>query len=154
MINRVTGEIAFQSGLNIAPLQPIRSGRQMESIPLKCWTRHELGLQSSEHGTFEVEAVSAEEGRVVAVFLSHQHSFYESDTPEDADRKAFHEGVIGKDLGGQREFSWGEVACRLDPKQNQDWLVVAYRREANVPLHEKDDLLQLMAREKTSDQLK
>src|SRR5436305_2976171 len=124
MINRATGEVSFQSGLHIAPHRPIKSSHQTRSLSLKMWKRHILGNHSSEHGTFEVEALSAEEERIQIVLLAHQHSFYEPGTPEDKERRAFHEGVISKDLTGQREFSWGEVLCRLDVPGNKDWLVV------------------------------
>ena len=80
--------------------------------------------------------------------LSHQHSFYEHDTPGDADRRTFHEGVISAELAGQREFSWGEVLCRFEPTLNQDWLVIAYHRDADIPLPEREVLLRLFAHEK------
>src|SRR5436190_10962664 len=125
MINRATGEVSFQSGLHIAPHRPIKSSHQTRSLSLKMWKRHILGNHSSEHGTFQVEALSAEEERIYIVLLAHQHSFYELGTLEDRDRRVFHEGVIGRDLAGQREFSWGEVFCRLDAAHNKDWLVIA-----------------------------
>lgn len=106
-----------------------------------------LGSHASEHGSFEVEALSFEDGGIQIVLMAHQHSFYLPDTPEDSERRAFHEGVISTDLAGQREFSWGEVICRLEPKANKDWLVVAYSRDAKVPTPLRDVLLQLRARE-------
>ena len=48
------------------------------NLPLKGWKRHILGFHVSEHGTFEVEALSTEEERVDVVLLSHSHSFYGS----------------------------------------------------------------------------
>jgi len=85
------------------------------------------------------------------VLLAHQHAFYEPNTPEDAERRAFHDGVIHSDLAEQREFSWGEVRHRLEPKPNKDWLVVAYSHEARMPLPNRDDILRLLAHEKAPD---
>jgi hypothetical protein len=51
--------------------------------------------------------------------------------------------VISADLSGQREFTWGEVRCRLDAQANKDWLVVSYRRELNVTSQVEDVLLRL-----------
>ena len=160
MINRVTGEIAFRSGLHILPHCSIRSLSldaesslkiETQKLSLKSWKRHVLGLHASEHGMFEVEALSAEDERVYVVLLSHRHPFYEPDTPEDSDRRAFHEGVVSTDLGGQKEFTWGEVVCRLEATANKDWLVVAYHRESGVPLPERTVLLRLCAHENLPD---
>lgn len=76
-----------------------------------------------------------------------QHSFYERGTPDDAERRAFHEGVIHSDLGGQKEFSWGEVICHLARRTNKDWLIVGYSREARVPLPDTEVLLTLFGHE-------
>jgi hypothetical protein len=152
MINRATGEVSFQSGLHIVPHRPIETAHGTRALSLKQWHRHILGTHPSEHGTFEVEALSAEEGRILIVLLAHQHSFYEPGTPEDAERRTFHEGVISKDLAGQREFSWGEVLCRLETSCNKDWLVIAYTRETNVPLPDRKALLNLLAHEPLPDE--
>ncbi len=155
MINRVTGEISFESGLRIVPhcafqLLPGKTEKMRTvEMSLKGWKRHILGHQTSEHGTFEVDALSQEEGRILVALLSHQHAFYEPSTPNDAERRAFHEGVINADLAGQKEFKWGEVLCRLDAPRNTDWLVVAYSRSAKVPLQAREVLLRLYAHEKT-----
>jgi len=154
MINRVTGEVCFRSGLRILPHCAIESPSpnskktkvKTQKLSLKNWTRHVLGKHTSEHGTFEVEALSEDAERIRVVLLAHQHAFYESNTPEDAERRAFHEGVINLDLAGQKEFTWGDVLCRLESTENKDWLVVAYSREANVPLPTKEILLRLKAR--------
>lgn len=147
MINRVTGDVSFRSGLHISPHRVIESSHEKRPLSLKPWRRHVLGNHASEHGTFEVEALTLDDDRVQLVLLSHQHSFYESGTPEDADRRVFHEGVIASELGGQREFSWGEVICRFDRPLNQDWLVIAYKKQADVPLRDKEVLLHLLAHE-------
>jgi hypothetical protein len=55
------------------------------------------------------------------------------------------------DLGGQKEFNWGEVICRLELPANKDWLVVAYNRQLRVPLLEKPVLLRLCVHEKMPD---
>ncbi len=148
MINRVTGEVSFKSGLHIVPHRAIASPHTSRALSLKGWKRHLLGTQPSEHGPFEVEALSKEEDRIMLVMLSHQHSFYEANTAADADRRAFHEGIISLELGGQREFSWGEVLCRFVAQSNRDWLVIAYNRDADIPLPDREVLLRLLAHER------
>lgn len=160
MINRATGEIDFRDGLRILPHCTVRSLGAAPQKPLKVrtqklslrdWKRHVLGSHPSEHGNFEVEALSADDDCIHVVLLSHQHPFYEAGTPEDAERRAFHEGVVNSDLGGQREFTWGEVICRLETPAIKDWLVVAYNRHPRVPLPEKAALLRLFGHEKLPD---
>lgn len=151
MINRITGKVSFQSGLHISPHKAIPVAHRSQTLSLKSWKRHILGSHSSEHGKFEVEALSNDQDRVLIVLLSHQHPFYEAKTPADAERRTFHEGVISSDLAGQREFSWGEVLCRLESARNKDWLVIAYSRDAHVPDDHPNVLLHLFAHEKTAD---
>jgi hypothetical protein len=160
MINRATGEIDFRSGLRIIPhcsVKSLSAGSekplkiQTQKLPVEDWKRHVLGPHPSEHGTFEVEALSADDDCIHVVLLSHRHPFYEPGTPEDADRRAFHEGVVSSDLGGQTEFSRGEVLCRLELPANKDWLVVAYNRQSRVPLLEKPVLLHFFAHQKLPD---
>jgi hypothetical protein len=157
MINRVTGEIDFRSGLRILPHCSIHSLSigseappkvQTQKLSVPAWKRHVLGSHTSQHGTFEVEALSADDDCVHVVLLSHKHPFYEPGTPEDAERRAFHLGVVSSDLGGQREFTWGEVLCRLEMPANRDWLVVAYNQGPRVPVPMKEVLLRLYAHEK------
>jgi hypothetical protein len=142
MINRVTGEIDFRDGLRILPHCTVDSLEIVQERPVKVrtqklllggWKRHVLGTHLSEHGNFEVEALSANDDCIHVVLLSHEHAFYESGTLEDAERRAFHEGLVNSDLAGQREFAWGEVICRLEMPANRDWLVVAYNRQPRVP---------------------
>jgi len=156
MINRVTGEVCFTSGLHIRPHCAIdlsqvkadeRSQFRTQKLSLPVWKRHVLGRQTSEHGTFEVEALSMEEDRIYVVMLAHQHPFYERGTPEDAERRAYHEGVISRDLAGQKDFTWGEVVCRLESRANKDWLVIAYSWDAKVPFSEEQIILYLRGRE-------
>jgi len=160
MINRVTGEVDFQSGLHILPHCSVDSVSanaekvvtiKPEKVFLKGWKRHVLGLHASEHGTFEVEALSAEDQRIHVVLLAHRHVFYEANTPDDAERRTFHDGVISTDLAGQREFAWGQVVCRLEMASNKDWLVVAYSREAEVPMQLKQVILHLCGHEKAPE---
>lgn len=160
MINRVTGEIDFADGLRILPHCLVDSLSTCSEKPLKVrtkalslkgWKRNVLGTHRSAHGIFDVEALSSDDGCIHVVLLSHQHPFYEPSTPEDAERRAFHEGVISSDLSGQREFTWGEVICRLVVPANQDWMVVAYNRQPRVPLPEKTVLLRLYAHENLPD---
>ena len=97
MINRVTGEIDFRSGLHIRPHCSIQSLAGLESampiktqkLTLKEWQQHVLGSHLSEHGTFEVEALSVTDDCVRVVLLCHRHEFYEPGTPEDAERRAW-----------------------------------------------------------------
>jgi len=156
MIDRATGEVDFQSGLHFAPhclveklvtLAGTGTKFKTQTLLLKGWKRHLLGAHDSEHGTFEVEALSSGGDRIQVVLLAHQHAFYEPNTPEDAERRAFHDGVIHSDLAEQREFSWGEVRHRLELKPNKDWLVIAYSHEARIPLPDRDDILRLLAHE-------
>lgn len=157
MISRTTGEIDFSSGLHIRPhcsLESLAAGPvssvniKTHKLLLQDWKRHILGSHRSEHGKFEVEALSFENSGIQIVLMAHQHAFYEKGTPEDSERRVFHEGVISTDLGGQREFPWGEVICRLEAAANKDWLVVAYSRDAKVPSKVKEVLLHLRALEK------
>ncbi|MFO1513754.1 MAG: hypothetical protein U1F83_12695 [Verrucomicrobiota bacterium] len=157
MINRATGEVDFRDGLHIVPhcrVQTLIADAKVppkirtQKLSLPGWKRHIFGFHISEHGTFEVEALSSDEDRIQVVLLAHQHPFYESRTPEDAERRAFHEGVVSSDLAGQREFSWGEVLCRLESAANKDWLVIAYSREAKVPLGIKEVIRRLCAQDK------
>jgi len=156
MINRTTGEIHFHSGLYIVPHCSVRSlfanqndllNIRDQQLSLAGWKRHILGVHVSEHGKFEVEALSTDEGRIYVVLLSHKHPFYETTTPDDAERRAFHEGVVHSDLAGQKEFSWGEVLCHLEAASNKDWLVIAYSREAKVPSETTEVILRLYAHE-------
>ncbi len=160
MIHRGTGEIDFRGGLHIRPHCSFHSLSEAgEDVPriktqklsFQGWQRHVFGAHTSEHGTFEVEALSADDERIHVVLLAHQHTFYEPGTPDDTERRAFHEGVISADLAGQREFTWGEVVCRLETAANKDWLVIAYSREAHVPLPVKEIILRLQASETPED---
>ncbi len=141
MISGPTGEIVLANGVIFTPhcgllqehLVDVRAHREL-SIP--GWTLHLLGEHESDHGLFELQAVSDPACRIQTVLLSHLHPFYgeETETDEDDERHAYHEGVIESDLGGLREFHWGEVFCRVDDDTNKDWLVVVYKSGPKVPL--------------------
>src|SRR4051794_15986839 len=129
MISRTTGEIVLADGVTFTPqcglleehLVHLRAHQEL-SIP--GWTLHLLGEHESDHGRFEVQAVSDPKCRIQTVLLSHVHSFYSEKTPDDDERHAFHQGVIESELGGLREFSGGEVFCRVDESATRDWLIV------------------------------
>src|SRR5437773_10743750 len=120
MITSATGEVHFQDGMVIvahcAVQQLIRAHGTagIRPLPALGWTCYILGDHVSELGAFEVEVVSGPDGRVHIVSLAHNHPFYEAQTVDDAERRAYHEGVIATDLRGQREFPWGQVFCKLD----------------------------------------
>jgi hypothetical protein len=149
MISRITGEVAFRDELRIQPHARVPVGfvQSSRDFNIPGWAGHELGVHASDHGDFEVTAVSDPQCRVQLVLLSHSHSYYRSDTPADAERRAFHEGVINTDLGGQHEFSWGRVYCRRDPAVNKDALIVAYAPGPQVPTPHDPMLHQLEAHE-------
>ncbi|MEO6847892.1 MAG: hypothetical protein ABI443_09955 [Chthoniobacterales bacterium] len=144
MITPTTGEIGFADGLSLGPHAQI-DGLQVETlkrraIPVKGWSQVEMGVHPSDQGDFEIEISSGPENRVEAVFLSHSHSFYEAGTPEDGERRVFHDGVIARDLRGQHEFSWGNVFTKLDPKSNRDWIAIIYNRFPSISLSTSEGL--------------
>jgi len=152
MISPVSGEVAFFDGLRFGPHEAlseshVRDARSHTMLPIPGWTQHLLGIHPSDHGSFEVEAVSDRDSRIQAVLVAHSHSFYQPDTPSDSERRTFHESIIGSDLLGQREFSWGEAFCRLDTTHNKDWLVIVYTVGPQVPLHRAELLRHLREHE-------
>lgn len=157
MIIPSTGEIGFADGLRIAAHASVAEVRASliesevteRAMPVPGWKQHCLGNHSSNFGTFEVEVVCGGEGRVQGVFLCHLHSFYEKATPEDRERRVFHEGIIATELKGQREFAWGHVFCWLDPSDNRDWLAIIYSPFSGVPLHAREIQRMLSAYEPT-----
>jgi hypothetical protein len=148
MISLLTGDVSFDDGLSIrahASLSALRlenagllwSSIKWRRLNVPGWSQCELGVHSSSHGEFQVEASVSDEPRVQAVFLCHCHAFYEAGTPMDGERRVYHEAIIARDLRGQQEFSWGHVFCRYEKKANRDWLVVVYNPFANVPMRER-----------------
>jgi hypothetical protein len=146
MIVRSTGEVSFEGRLRVsahAPIAEVVEGLPptevvMQPLPIEGWRQYSLGEHAGTLGVFRVEAVTGPERRVEAVFLSHCHSFYETASPGDSERRAFHEGVIASELAGQREFPWGHVFCRLDAETPRDWLVVIYSPFSAVPLQRRE----------------
>jgi hypothetical protein len=92
-----------------------------------------LGNSPSDHGAFDVFAVTDDEHKVRIVFLSQHRPVFGS-------WSAFHEKVIVADLAGQREFSWGKVLCG-------EQLIIAYSGGLHVPLHDEPILDRLFAHE-------
>lgn len=68
-------------------------------------------------------------------------------------RIAFPESVIGSDLPGQREFSWGEAFCRLDTEHNKDWLIIVYTVGPRIPLHRAELLRELYEHEPVANKV-
>ena len=154
MIVPSTGEISFTDGLRItahALIQPLLRTTpgpvSSRALPVEGWNQHHFGEHPSSFGRFEVEVATGAADRVEGVFLRHLHPFYDPATPEDSERRAFHEGVIASDLRGQREFSWGHVFCRLKKEENRDALVVIYTPFCNVPLQQREVYRVLVAHE-------
>jgi hypothetical protein len=138
MISHVTGEVTFADGLRFAPQEELaenhlRTAKSHQLLAEAGWSQHVLGVHRSDHGDFEVEAISDRYCRIQMVLLAHSHPFYLADTRDDSERRAFHDGVLASDSLGQRSFSWGEVFCRLDPAANRDWIVVVYSLGPHVP---------------------
>jgi hypothetical protein len=141
MISPVTGEVVFSDGLRFSPheelsAEHIRDAVSHAQLPIPGWTHHLLGIHPAAYGRFEVEAISDRDSRIQAVMAAHLHPFYRLDTPEDSERRVFHEGIIAQDLHGQREFKWGTVYSKLEIKNNKDWLVIVYTTGPQIPLQE------------------
>lgn len=154
MISPATGDVDFTDGLHLRAHQPaseLFASLTSTSLPFPGWTQHELGVRCSEYGEFHVEIVCGPEKRLYLVMLSHQHAFYETNTTEDNERQVFHEGILAKDLRGQREFDWGQAFCRLDSQQNKNCLVIAYTTGPQVPLRAACQLLGLEEVEDASE---
>ena len=160
MIVASTGEVCFD-GLCVAPHTPVQAilagavktlanplAVKTRKLPIQGW-RHNMFLGSTESdcGHFDVEVVTGPEDRVEGAFLSHHHAFYDVHTPNDGERRVFHDGVIASNLLGQREFPWGHVFCRVDNQANRDWLVLIYNPFSQVPLHARDVYRRLFAHE-------
>jgi hypothetical protein len=151
MISQFNGEVGFGDGLCIPAHAQVAmlsaSVLKVRDLRVPGWSQYHLGLHKSEHGEFQVEASVSNHQRVEGVFLSHSHLFYSADTPEDAERRVYHEGLIACDLRGQCEFPWGHVFCRFDKRDARDWLVIVYNPFANVPLHARSVEMLLAAHE-------
>lgn len=134
MIAIADGEVSFDDGLVLRAHAPIADFTAFavaaRSLPVHGWCQHRLGVHLSDKGAFDVEVTTGADERVEAIFLSHTHPFYEAETPNDSERRAFHEGVVAADLKGEWEFSWGQVLCRLNTDLNRDFLIVVYHKRS------------------------
>jgi hypothetical protein len=62
---------------SLSPGSEQSSKFRIQKLSLQDWKRHVLGHHLSDHGKFEVEALSADDDCVHVVLLSHVHPFYE-----------------------------------------------------------------------------
>lgn len=99
------------------------------------WMVFHLGIHLSSHGNFEVEAACAtsEEQPVFLVVLVSADPFFARPVEGDRERWVFHEGVLVRELGGQREFSWGEAFCKYSRQDRRNCLNVVYTAGPKVP---------------------
>lgn len=136
MIDSHTGDVSFSDGVCIRAHMMFMAHtppkHQSRSLPIPGWQQHTLGFHTSDYGRFEVETTTDSAHHIEAAFLRHIHSFYVPGTTEDSERRIFHEGIIARDLRGQREFDWGHVFCRIDT--GRDWLCLIYSPFTSVPL--------------------
>ncbi len=142
MIDPRTGFLYFSDGFAIGPSTHAKDVDTYQKVSFKIpkWHRHLLGFHSSDHGEFEVEGVSISSGHLGVVMLRHRHAFYDIPSESDAEREAFHESVIVKDLSGQREYTWGVVNLIIDPEEKKNSIFVVYTPESVVPLYERETL--------------
>jgi len=150
MISSLTGEIFFSDGWQVQPQEPVDTGCILASkkLPIPEWQLHDAGVHGSEYGEFEVGVVSGPDGRVSVVTLTHRHPFYEETTKADGERRVYHEGILAKDLKGQREHPWGEAFCRFDAQDHRDRIILAYTRGAHIPQQIAEVLLNLEEHER------
>ena len=152
MISSVTGEITFVDGLRLLPQAPADVVEALavsaRGLPIPGWRICDAGQRQSEYGAFEVRIVSDPEGRISLVMLAHLHDFYEPHTASDGERRVFHEGILARDVKGQREFPWGQVFCRFDEQDHRDRIVVAYAVGGHVPPQIAEVLLNLEEHER------
>src|SRR5215218_2862323 len=101
MISPVTGEVVFSDGLHLGPHESLSHSGDIRGeacsyspLPIPGLTHHVIGVHASDHGSFEIEVVSDPESRIQMVFLAHSHPFYLPGTPNDSERRAFHEGIL------------------------------------------------------------
>ena len=155
MINRVTGEITFNDGLCLSP-QKVLSDSFLSPFGARSYTLipsesfHQLYEHQADHGRFTVDVFTDEARRIQSVSLTHQLPSYNRDSGEDAERQAFHEGIVAIDLGGQHEFSWGHIVCRRVGKTSS--LFIYYTPGPHVPLKSPDLLFHLRAQAKSGNE--
>lgn len=136
MIDQRTGAINLtNSHVEIEPggLAPeIESGIEYRLLKRTPWSRAILGILSdASEGDFETELVLDPDDRIRLVLFSHEHSFYRN-VSEDSERRAYHDGLINRQLGGKTQFSWGHIVNHLDSTENRDWLIVVYAPASGI----------------------
>jgi len=154
MIDPQTGVSYFTDGFAIGPeTRAVELGAYRKvSFKIPEWHRHLLGLHLSEYGEFEVESISMSSGHLGVVILRHHHAFYDIPSDGDAERQAFHEGVLVKDLAGQQEFNWGAVLLQTDPEESKNSIFIVYTPDSVVPLNAREVLKTLFEYEKIQNQ--
>lgn len=139
MISRLDGEVSFSDGLVIRSHMRLRDLPKSLSAPAGSselgWMVFRLGIHPSAHGNFEVEVAcaTADEQPVFLVVLVSADPFFATPAEGDRERWVFHEGVLARELSGQREFPWGEAFCKYDPQDRRNCLNVVYTAGPKVP---------------------
>jgi hypothetical protein len=138
MIAPHNGEVCFSDGIVIRahtpiwklPLQPEVLGQSDFG-----WVYFTAGRHESEHGTFELELACShlDALEIFLVVLWSVEPFFEETSAQDRERAIFHEGILARDLRGQREFSWGEAFCKYNRKSYRSCLNVVYTAGPKVP---------------------
>lgn len=139
MISRLDGEVSFSDGLVIRPQMPLRdlpaTSRDLAGGSLMGWVMFTLGIHPSKHGDFAVEVACAtvDERPIFLVVLVSVDPFFQTAVEGDRERWVFHEGVLARELSGQREFSWGEAFCKYNREDRRNCLNVVYTAGPKVP---------------------
>jgi hypothetical protein len=139
MISRLDGEVSFADGLVIRPHMPRRflPGPLRELVRGSSgeWVLFALGERPSAHGDFQVEVgcATADEHPVFLVVLSSVEPFFDTPVEGDRERWIFHEGVLARELSGQREFAWGEAFCKYSREDRRNYLNVVYTAGPKAP---------------------
>jgi len=145
MICGVTGEIRF-NGLTLRRHQLIDEARVAFEALFPCEIRPDSPHPDfttlvparpcpSAYGNFHLECTFEPSQHLVLITVSHEHRYYEPGTPGDAERQIFHESIIAKDLGGQREFGWGEILDFFCEVEQRHHIGILYTPGPGVPLH-------------------
>lgn len=139
MISRHDGEVSFSDGLVIRPHMPLwhlpSASRDLAGGSLMGWGMFTLGTHPSQYGDFAVEVACAtvDQRPVFLVVLVSMNPFFRMPVEKDRERRVFHEGVLARELSGQREFSWGEAFCKYNQEDRRDCLNVVYTAGPKVP---------------------
>lgn len=139
MISRLDGEVSFSDGLVIRPQMPLRdlpaTSRDLAGGSLMGWVMFALGTHPSKHGDFQVEVACAtmDDRPVFLVVMVSMNPFFHTPVEGDRERWIFHEGVLARELRGQREFAWGEAFCKYNRQDRRNCLNVVYTAGPKVP---------------------